>query len=375
MLSCMEEEKTTDVKENLVNFAVKNIYGDLAQPATREIGNAVSSLIKFVALPFSFLGMTADQLKERYREFLTDTISKVPPEKMCNPSANIVAPLLDHVKFVFDEIGISELFSNLLANAMCEDTEMMVHPAFVEMLRQMSPYDAEFMKLYFEKTSCIESEDVKWKRGDYQFKLTLDSLIRLGIVNVITYTNSSMEAYALSSFGQLFRDMCLMQPSNMSNSEWAKSFGNRENSEKTQMSYTSDMFQCTDWFGVVKKSNKYENIMVRCAFEAAEYTPDMPVYIILRIYNMQSRAMVVDRAFIECQDKSILVAQLRRPFSIRKHAFADIRFDVTGERTFLKSLSKGAWYVIQVGTTVHEMRISQKTLRDMSSYIEVLFRR
>ena len=50
----MEEEKTTDVKENLVNFAVKNIYGDLAQPATREIGNAVSSLIKFVALPFSF---------------------------------------------------------------------------------------------------------------------------------------------------------------------------------------------------------------------------------------------------------------------------------------------------------------------------------
>jgi len=27
----MEEEKTTDVKENLVNFAVKNIYGDLAQ--------------------------------------------------------------------------------------------------------------------------------------------------------------------------------------------------------------------------------------------------------------------------------------------------------------------------------------------------------
>mgnify|MGYP004588968421 CR=1 FL=1 len=106
----MEEEKTTDVKENLVNFAVKNIYGDLAQPATREIGNAVSSLIKFVALPFSFLGMTADQLKERYREFLTDTISKVPPEKMCNPSANIVAPLLDHVKFVFDEIGISERY-------------------------------------------------------------------------------------------------------------------------------------------------------------------------------------------------------------------------------------------------------------------------
>ena len=58
------------------------------------------------------------------------------------------------------------MFSNLLANAMMENVEAMVHPAFAEMLKQLSPLDAEFMFLYFKDEDIVEQEDIKWKYGE-----------------------------------------------------------------------------------------------------------------------------------------------------------------------------------------------------------------
>ena len=128
----------------------KLIYKDLGHPALSQVGNAVGSLIRLVALPITFLGLTAEELEKKYAKFIQKTLEKVPEKKRIDPKAVVAAPLLDHVKFVFDEENLSEMFSNLLANAMMENVEAMVHPAFAEMLKQLSPLDAEFMFLYFK---------------------------------------------------------------------------------------------------------------------------------------------------------------------------------------------------------------------------------
>ena len=42
----------------------KLIYKDLGHPALSQVGNAVGSLIRLVALPITFLGLTAEELEK-----------------------------------------------------------------------------------------------------------------------------------------------------------------------------------------------------------------------------------------------------------------------------------------------------------------------
>lgn len=227
----------------------KLIYKDLGHPALSQVGNAVGSLIRLVALPITFLGLTAEELEKKYAKFIQKTLEKVPEKKRIDPKAVVAAPLLDHVKFVFDEENLSEMFSNLLANAMMENVEAMVHPAFAEMLKQLSPLDAEFMFLYFKDEDIVEQEDIKWKYGEGQLSLTIESLLRLGIINGITYDNRDDVAYALTDFGKLFRDLCLMTPIDIEQDEFV--FQDEQNN-----AYISGKYAFSDTFGTVRKSEK-----------------------------------------------------------------------------------------------------------------------
>ena len=137
----MADNNYSLIPDNAVTELSKNLYTDVGHPILQEVGNVGAAIMKFVALPFRFLGLTAEQLEEKYSAFLKKTINKVPQEECIVPKGVVAAPLLDHVKFVFDEEGLAEMFSNLLANAMSANIEKMVHPAFIEMLKQMSPLD------------------------------------------------------------------------------------------------------------------------------------------------------------------------------------------------------------------------------------------
>ena len=49
---------------------VEDVYTDLGHPALSQIGNVIGNLIKFVALPISFLGLTAEELEKKYANFI-----------------------------------------------------------------------------------------------------------------------------------------------------------------------------------------------------------------------------------------------------------------------------------------------------------------
>lgn len=74
--------------------------------------------------------------------------------------------------------------------------------------------------LYFKDEDIVEQEDIKWKYGEGQLSLTIESLLRLGIINGITYDNRDDVAYALTDFGKLFRDLCLMTPTDIEQDEY-----------------------------------------------------------------------------------------------------------------------------------------------------------
>ncbi|MDL2318356.1 DUF4393 domain-containing protein [Eubacteriales bacterium OttesenSCG-928-A19] len=134
-----------DFQKEVVKGLAKEVYTDAAKPIVGEVGQAAQGILRFVALPFKFLGYTAEQLEEKYKKFIIRAINKVPEENRVEPKGSIVAPILEHVKYVFDKSDLSQMFENLLSSSMNRETNTSVHPSFVERLKCMDSFDARLL--------------------------------------------------------------------------------------------------------------------------------------------------------------------------------------------------------------------------------------
>lgn len=132
------------------NKLTLSIYNDVASPAMRQIGLSVEGLLKLVALPFKFLGLTSEQLEKKYSKFIEDAINRVPEQKLIAPKSSIVAPLLDYTKFCFtDEPGndlLQDMFSKLLSSAVNQDFSSIIQKSFVEVMRFLSGNEARLLQ-------------------------------------------------------------------------------------------------------------------------------------------------------------------------------------------------------------------------------------
>lgn len=151
-----------DIKEKLSEeLPIKELYTDLVQPSARKLGKTAEDILKFVSLPFSFLGMTSEELEKKYKTFITSALNKVPEEKREKPSPLIAGPLLDHIKFLFNdktEKPLEEMFSELLKNACNKDTKSYVQPSYIHILKQLTWIEATLLQLLFtlhDEDDCL----------------------------------------------------------------------------------------------------------------------------------------------------------------------------------------------------------------------------
>ncbi len=364
----MEDNKISLIPDNAITELSKNIYNDLGHPILQEVGNMGAAIMKFVALPFRFLGLTAEELEERYATFLKKTISKIPQEERVMPKGVVAAPLLDHVKFVFDEEGLSEMFSNLLANAMSKNIEKMVHPAFVEMLKQMSPLDVEFMHLYFSKNDIREISELTWERGETQRSLTVDSLSRLGIVNSVSYDDRDDVALMLSDFGRVFRNLCMMGPSEINADDFFNEDDREPDEEYIEPSDIGFMFG--DSFGTARKSSKNQRIYVRQQFQMEDVKNGSNIVILLRIENISDRNQVIDSLYIECEGKNHIIADNPLPSQILAGKYMNFVFSATSENKLLDEVIKEQTkYVLQTGDSVYDIPITSGTKKEVRIFL------
>lgn len=357
----MAENKFSLIPDNAITDLSKNVYKDVGNPILKEVGDVGAAIMKFVALPFKFLGLTADELEKKYSVFLKKTINKVPQSECIIPKSVIAAPLLDHVKFIFDEESLSEMFSNLLANAMNTNIEKMVHPAFVEMLKQMSPLDAEFMQLYFNKYDLVEMSELTWKRGEQQKSLTIDSLTRLGIINAISYNDRDDVAFVLSDFGKVFRNLCMMSPSEINI--------HAQDEEYDESSDTGLMFY--DSFATARKSSANGRIYVRETFQMQDVKNGSNIIILLRISNISDKNKVINSLYIECEEKKHIITDNPLPAKILAGKYMNFIFMATSENKLLDEvIREKTKYVIQIGTSICDFSITNGTKKEVKIFLE-----
>jgi hypothetical protein len=126
------------------------IYGDALQPAAQEIGIAlhtVAKTIHIVLAPISALVWGYEQLKDFLSTKVAEKLKDVPLENIATPKPNVACPALESLRYTGHEETLRDMFANLLAAAMDTRTATGAHPAFVEIIRQLTPDEARILRL------------------------------------------------------------------------------------------------------------------------------------------------------------------------------------------------------------------------------------
>lgn len=94
--------------------------------------------------------MGYEQISEYLERTLTEKLKSIPPENINTPNPNVAGPNMEALRFSAHEPNLRELYVNLLATSMNSSTSQEAHPAFVEILRQMTPDEAQLVKYVYD---------------------------------------------------------------------------------------------------------------------------------------------------------------------------------------------------------------------------------
>lgn len=121
-------------------------------PVAKKTGSTLSSIW---TIAFGGIDIYAEktQLKRvhalnQFKDELEQALSSIPEEKIIEPPLHIVGPSLEASKYYFENDELRTMFARLIASSINIDTADKVHPAFVEIIKQLSPLDALNLKLF-----------------------------------------------------------------------------------------------------------------------------------------------------------------------------------------------------------------------------------
>lgn len=126
------------------------VYQDAIQPAAKEVGKSLQVIGRAVNVALSpIVGLVwgAEQIQQFIYQRVGAKLENVPPEDIIRPKSHIAVPVVDALRYIGEDIDLSDMYANLLATSMDKKTAYRAHPGFVDIIRNMSPDEAKIIKL------------------------------------------------------------------------------------------------------------------------------------------------------------------------------------------------------------------------------------
>lgn len=198
-------------KEITKNVPVVEIYRDLLKPGFNEIGEGIGNIIKLALGPISAAVWGYDTLSEYLDKAIKEYLLKkqVSNEKIIVPEPSVAVPTIGAIMYTWHKEELRKMFINLLGASMNMDTASFVHPAFVEIIKQLSSEDAMFLKEFngsrkalidftfqfktFGGYSGENNISLKGRNEEEKDVISINNLLRLGILEKILCERDSCE--------------------------------------------------------------------------------------------------------------------------------------------------------------------------------------
>lgn len=201
----MENELISDAAKQL---PIKDIYDDLCHPVLTTVGKGLQDAVKLALTPLSALSWGCGKIGSYLDVAIPNYFARkgITEEKIITPDTAIAVPVVEAMQYTSQKKEIRQMFVNLLGASMNKDI-IDAHPAFVDIIKQLSPDESKMMaylyrlnkKMPMIKTQIVVDDaggvaditpyfsDICFSAGcEYpnKFPEYLDNLHRLGLVEV-----------------------------------------------------------------------------------------------------------------------------------------------------------------------------------------------
>ncbi len=142
------------LEATIVGEVVKAAVND---PNIKEAGKnlsqtvlTITKAINNVLLPIAAMNFAFEKARiyfgEDFQLDITEKTAKIPADQVVEPKASVTGPILQGLAFSHEEPNLKEMYLNLLATAMDGRVASKAHPAFVEIIKQISSEEALLLK-------------------------------------------------------------------------------------------------------------------------------------------------------------------------------------------------------------------------------------
>ena len=139
--------KETLPAEIAKQIPIKDIYDDVAHPALSEVGKSIQGVTRIALAPITGMVWGYEKISE-YLDFAIPKYfedRKIKKENIITPEPSIAVPTIEAMRYTSAHQELRQMFTNLLATSMNVETVETTHPAFVEIIKQLSPKEAVFL--------------------------------------------------------------------------------------------------------------------------------------------------------------------------------------------------------------------------------------
>ena len=168
--SCLDE-KSLDVIKDVAKEVAKDVYADAGKPIAKPTGELlglVPRAIKAALEPVEKWVLQREYNIAETKLLLEKKLENVYPELIEVPEPFIAVPALQYISYCMDNEELRDMYATLLANSMNKVVKKGVHPAFIEIIKQLSPDEAKILRyIYRNKFVPIIGLDVIKKAGSH----------------------------------------------------------------------------------------------------------------------------------------------------------------------------------------------------------------
>jgi len=158
----MTEEQITKMAAEVAKILAKDIYGDALKPGMTQIGKAIETVLGLgntVLTPIAMVNDKVKNIREKNLIRLESKLKEIEPAKIADIHPEIAVPVLRKLDYTENE-DLANLFLNLLKTAANIDTAHLAHPAFVNLISNISPDEAKILN-FMSKGECLCHINIK----------------------------------------------------------------------------------------------------------------------------------------------------------------------------------------------------------------------
>jgi Abortive infection alpha len=177
---------STTILSELVRTAGDTPQAKEAGKTIGDIAVTVAKAVNNILMPLAAVNFAFDKAKkyfeDNFSEDLSEKTQKIPPDQIIYPKAFIAAQSLQGLSFSHEDIDLKNMYLNLLATAMDKRVFEKAHPAFVEIIKQLSSEEALILKDIFRAQNVDTN-------GIIEIKLTTSKGSLTIATHVLNYTD------------------------------------------------------------------------------------------------------------------------------------------------------------------------------------------